>query len=315
MQGLNKDIMRTARKNAKALIALRRDHYRISPTAKLVSYFRSQSDIPYASEVAKAIEAEKATLQLIGDKVSWFTPYSAPFLEARYKSMDFGVKAAGNDNLLELAMGLAPRGLAITNDSSKSYVGTDLPKMLAESYAVMRTIAGIETLKRPNLHFMPVNVTRYDQLKKAATYFEGKRFSVGFEGLFSYLAREEQEQLARTLSYLLRQEKGSLITPDIDDTESRERRANAYGAEYRKVSEAFSGILSSTTGRDVKKNRFLTINEAERFFVSFGFDITKYPMYDGSYALSTLSIVPDRLREQALDMLSSRKLWVLTPRV
>ena len=42
----------------------------ISPTAKLVAFWRSTSDIPYSQKISDAVNAKKASEEMIGKDIS-----------------------------------------------------------------------------------------------------------------------------------------------------------------------------------------------------------------------------------------------------
>ncbi|RMD65667.1 hypothetical protein D6817_05635 [Candidatus Pacearchaeota archaeon] len=294
----------------------RNDHYRISPTAKFVAHARALSDIPYSPEIAEAVNAGEVTRRFLGDvdKMQFLVGVTAPYVEARYKAVNRGLMLKGFRNVLELAMGVSPRGLERASKSLGIYVGTDLPGLLEESSEILRGIALRHDICTDCLYFCPANALSEEQLRTASEHFKGERFGICHEGLLMYLTRDEQAKLAGNLRKLLVQSNGYWITPDVNSIEQMEKWLNVYPPEIRKTLESALAGISEKTGRNVKENNFSTNEEAEKFFTSLGFTVETFPFYDGS-ELSTSRLLPEDLKPRILGSLSSRAAWILKPKV
>ncbi len=290
------------------------DHYKISPTAKLTAWWRSRSDIPYAMEIADAIGAEQTAGQLAGDLTSPMASLSMPVMEARYKSIDYAIGESGIDNVLEIACGLSPRGLAIAANNG-IYVGTDLPEISAETFPVIRKIASKEGIGEERLHLQPVNVLDEKQLKAAGSYFGKQPFVLCNEGLLMYLNRSEKAETAQNIRKLLLDTGGIWVTPDLAFHEILFRTIDpgAAGGALKENAEARLKKITDTTGRNFRDNYFPGESEAVQFYRDCGFLIREYPMVDKSREPSTLSIVAPELKELVLGALSALKVWVLKP--
>src|SRR5579862_9381945 len=103
----------------------------ISPTAKLVAYMRSLSDIPYSSEIANLCAAESAVQEFYGSERLWLQK-RIPLAELRFKSLTSLLVDSGVDQIVELASGLSPRGLILTENPAITFIETDLPEILEE---------------------------------------------------------------------------------------------------------------------------------------------------------------------------------------
>jgi O-methyltransferase involved in polyketide biosynthesis len=104
---------------------------KISPTAKLVAYLRRSTDIPFAKEIAEENGAQKTFRELAGRSSESLARFAA-FWEARYKVTDRIIVQRGMTQILEVAAGLSPRGLAMTENPDVVYVVTDLPQVLEQ---------------------------------------------------------------------------------------------------------------------------------------------------------------------------------------
>ncbi|HUI10835.1 MAG TPA: hypothetical protein VL221_10940 [Bacteroidota bacterium] len=289
------------------------DHSRISPTAKITAYWRSLTDIPFSEEIARAVDAEQTARQILGDRIVQMGTLSPSIFEVRYKSINRGLAHRGMKNVLEVACGLSPHGLEIAA-AGGTYVGTDLPEMLAETVPIMSSIAEREKIPATRLHFKPANVLANDDLEAAASLFRGERFAVCNEGLLMYLNREERTRMAENVRALLLTNGGCWITTDIVFRVVREAIMAKFGAEARKVVQPAMKNIAAQTGRDVTSNDFESREDARAFYENLGFEIEEFPMYSGDYTLSTAPRLGDSFRDTFLGILSSARTWILTPR-
>src|ERR1700722_19440883 len=99
---------------------VRNSSEKIGPTAWGIAYRRAGCDIPYAREVfeemVKVMTPEDVAKMesLVSEKDQALTPQ----FEARYKLMNCLLREANVTQVLELAAGVAPRGLDMTQDSA-----------------------------------------------------------------------------------------------------------------------------------------------------------------------------------------------------
>ena len=124
---------------------------KISSTAKLVAHIRSFTDIPFTKEIAAASGAE-TDFQTLTGKSAEFMTQSAFNLEARYKTTDQIIARYRITQVLEIAAGLSPRGLAMTEDPNVVYVATDLPEILEQEKAIAESILAKLNIHRSNLY-------------------------------------------------------------------------------------------------------------------------------------------------------------------
>lgn len=191
---------------------------KISATAKLVAHVRTFTDIPFAREIAAASGAEKDFQASTGKNAETVTQLT-PLWEARYKATDQIIAQHHITQVLEIAAGLSPRGLAITENPNVVYVATDLPQILEQEKAIAESILATLNIHRPNLYFRIANALDREGLLQAATPFQsGRPIAVITEGLLVYLTRAEKETLASNIHDLLKQYDGIWITPDVSTT-------------------------------------------------------------------------------------------------
>lgn len=284
----------------------------ISPTAKLVAFWRQHSDVPYAAEVARISHAEEACQEILrgSNLVPAQLGIAAPFLEARYKSIVKAIEREGIKQVLEIASGLSLRGAVMTKDPSMVYVETDLPDMHAEKLRVMSELGLDETvLHRPNLHFQPANALDFEALESATRHFRSTdRIAIVHEGLLQYLSMSEKERVAANVKRLLEQFDGVWITPDLDTKSSMERHKNDA------LAKAITAATARSTGRDFLANAFDDEASMRAFFMRLGFNLEARLQIDGSFELSSLAHVDvpkDLLDSYAAEL----KLWLLRLKV
>jgi O-methyltransferase involved in polyketide biosynthesis len=244
---------------------------KISPTAKLIAYLRSFSDIPFSKEISGVCEAEKVFKEITGDLGDQIL-HVAPRVEARYKSVDVLLRRSGCRRILELASGLSPRGFVWSEDRSITYIISDLLGMLEEHENMSETIAQY-IFHRSNLFWVPIDAINKWQVTSVERITSRGPIAVVHEGLLPYFSHEEKRLVAENIRILLQKHGGVWIMPDIT---SREQLQVLSDPAMLKVREIISGL----TERDITQNAFATFREGENFFEDLGFTVTSYNQGD-----------------------------------
>lgn len=275
------------------------DYAKISITAKLVAHFRQYSDIPFAEDVASFVKAEAAVQAIAAKlKADEKTPeqqkemvkesnWSAPLLEARYKSIVELIQQTGIKQVLELASGFSLRGLAMASqDAEFNYVETDLADINEEKkklVTLLRTKHGLSDLG--NHHIITANALDRGELEAAtAPLKRDQPLAIVNEGLIPYLSTTEQESLADNVHYLLGKfNGGAWITPDFATRDV----ADAV-SEHRK---RFREAINSTTERQLHGAAFASEEALNEFIRNHGFSGTSQWQID---VVPTL-VSPERL--------------------
>ncbi|PMB47948.1 hypothetical protein CEN39_23530 [Fischerella thermalis CCMEE 5201] len=110
----------------------------ISPTAYMVAYARQFTDIPYSKQLAQLVDAQTFMEQL-REKNLEQPAEIAVIVEANYKSVDQAIiQIAQSDacQILELATGLSPRGMAMSENPDVTFVESDLYHVRLNTYTV-----------------------------------------------------------------------------------------------------------------------------------------------------------------------------------
>lgn len=278
---------------------------KISATAKLVAHVRTFTDIPFAREIAAASGAEKDFQTSTGKSVETITQLT-PLWEARYKATDQIIAQHHITQVMEIAAGLSPCGLAMTENPNVVYVATDLPQILEQEKAIAESILATLNIHRPNLYFRIANALDREGLLQAATPFQsGKPIAIITEGLLIYLTHAEKETLAGNIHDLLKQYDGIWITPDVSTT--KQSWKHFADNNLRQRVHNVSGAIK----REIEKNTFEDENEMRQFFTKAGFTIEEYPHTNVQEHLSSLNLL-NLNREEILELLQLGKTSILT---
>jgi O-methyltransferase involved in polyketide biosynthesis len=242
------------------------DFSRISPTALIVAYVRQFSGLSYSAEIAQQIDYQSAL-----DAVNHSDPQGilplAILVEARYRAIDLLLQQQNHRQVLELASGLLPRGLAAA--PSIQYIESDLPEMLQQKQAIAHHLIPDLSLNRPNLHFVPLDVTHDSCTRTVEAYFQcAHPVSVICEGLLQYLSFDEKKLVFRNVRSLLETYGGAWITTDFSTKERRKMMA-AVSPELLPLLKAV-GVM---TGRSFENNSFDDFNQVQRFIADQGFSL------------------------------------------
>lgn len=237
------------------------EHKEISPTADIVVLLRKDTDIPYCKEIADMLDIGPATAYFKGDPEQ--IAIRRPLVELRFKALNGVIRQLGFNQVLELAGGLAPRGLILSQSPLMLFVETDLPDKLSEKRMIVERILGDE--KRPNYKMYAANALSEEELRSATEVFKKEPVTIVHEGLMQYLDLSEKKQLAVNIHGLLEKYGGAWITTDVVTKEYFQRfySGNAGAAMVKTVADA--------SKRDISDNAFTDQDEAMKFFQDAGF--------------------------------------------
>lgn len=258
------------------------NHSKVAPTAYGVAYLRTFSDIPLTTELFDALEGH------MRDSGQTYVPgtaskdHLAPQLEARYKLVDNLVAASGLAQVIELASGIAPRGMNTAMARPEiSYVELDLSGVMGEKEAIFSRLQ----MPRPaNLHLVAGDALSSEDVANAASEFTpNKPVAVVNEGLMRYLTFPEKTVLARNVHSLLEAYGGVWITPDVSLRSALAREDEA--------AKGHTDSLKRTTGIDVSQNVFEDVEQAQRFFEDLGFTVERHSFLEVSDEL----VSPEKL--------------------
>lgn len=278
---------------------------KIGTTAKLVAYLRTFTDIPFSKEIAEETGAKHDFETLAGTSAESMTQLAFVW-EARFKATDRIIAQHEIKQILEIAAGLSPRGLTMTEDPDVTYVATDLPQMLEQEQAIAESIFVKQHAKRSNLYFRVANALDRNDLFEASGPFQyGRPIAVITEGLLPYFMREEKKTVAANIRALLTRYGGIWICSDVPTRQSSKRFTRAVDVRQRIEN------IRGATGRDIEKNAFEDDDDVLRFFADAGYTLEGYSHTNVLEDLSALKLTQLN-RDEVREILQVLRTLILT---
>ena len=112
---------------------------KVIPTAWMVAYRRTFTDIPYSQEIFENLETiKKENGYNIPSNLQ--KPELAPQFEARHKLIDKLIYQTNSNQVLELASGFSSRGLSMAKEDNFTFVELDLPTVIYEKQQIVKKI-------------------------------------------------------------------------------------------------------------------------------------------------------------------------------
>ena len=276
---------------------------KISHTALLVTYARQFSNIPYAAEISALVDAQSVVEQYVTNGVEELK-YFAPVMEARYKALNGLLAKFECRQIVELASGLLPRGMVMSENPEITFVESDLPLMIGQKRALVDRLIG----SRANLHFAAIDVTATpSQFPLNADYLRsGKPIAIACEGLLQYLTLPEKQQVFANVRQMLQEYGGVWITPDLTTKQRRSQLRN-----YNPAMERILNAIAENTGRSTLDNSFENSEHLQQFVAEQGFHLQAFTlteMLDQLSSLERLGIFPDDIKP----LLAGTSIFALT---
>ncbi len=271
------------------------DFRRVSVTALVPAFARGEcTDIPYAKEMLDVLRERNVNL----GESPWSdraTHDFASFFEARFKSVNGILEERGATQVLELAAGLSPRGMALAQRGIR-YVEIDLPDSIALKREIVTAILGDVPA---DLSLCGAHVLNREEFLECASTLGGGPVAVTTEGLLRYLTFEEKAQLAANVHELLSRHGGAWITTDIH---VRQLFTHRRRTPINRATE------TERLGRNLDPNYFDDVEHARQFFEKCGFQVESRPLLQGiRESVVSLSDAPAELLEE----LNERRTFIL----
>ncbi len=254
------------------------DHKLISPTALFVADYRRYTDITYSREIAEVLNTRETVENLLwwGDvakRLDWLAWY----LEVRFKCITQELERLWIKNILEIASWIAPRWYIMTEDSSITYIDTDLPDMIDIRNQIFENILWGRSRKSNHISFS-LNVLDRDEVSRIISYFNGEPFAVVHEWLLSYFSRDEKKIMAENIYPHLKNNGGVWITPDLSTQDTIKKLI-----EYDKYISEIMSLISWITERNLSTNVFENETEIIKFYQNMWFKVEIKFRYNRNY--------------------------------
>jgi O-methyltransferase involved in polyketide biosynthesis len=194
--------------------------------------------------------------------------------------------------ILELASGLLPRGMILSQQKEITFIESDLPAMIQQKQQLAQLLVG----ERPNLHFLEINATSNLNSSRLNDYFQRERpVTILCEGLLVYLTFAEKRQLFANVREILQTFGGVWITPDLATKVGLEKIKHDP-AESQQIAQKFASL----TGRTAMENLFVDLDHVKQFVTEQGFLLEEKSvpgLLDQLECLSALGIERDIAQE------------------
>ena len=203
---------------------------------------------------------EKEILEaLVSEKDQALTPQ----FEARYKLLNRLIKETGIKQIVELAAGIAPRGIEMSQDPTITYIEYDLPGIVKQKKEIVDALVKRVIISPPvNLHLVAGNAM--EDLPHVSSILDtSKPLVVVHEGLMRYLNFKEKARVIENVKKLLKTFGGVYITPDIT--------LKIF------IDDRVKNLVSNMVGMDIDANAFENVDAAEKFFGDLGLSVEKHP--------------------------------------
>ncbi len=278
----------------------------IIPTAWMVAYRRTFTDIPFSREIFKKLEEiiKRNNYKKLPTNLKKLE--LTPQFEARFKLIDKLIYKHSHNQILELAVGFSSRGLSMSTKDNFNYVEVDLTRVIKEKKQIVKEIGIDKKIKIPkNLHFVSGNVLDFETFEKATKYFnKSQPLVITHEGLLRYLTKEEKAKVAKNIYKILKKFNGVWITSDIS--------LIRIFRQENKVMNKYVEQVAKLTGKNIIANRFETEGEAKKFFKNLGFSIKRYSFMEVYNELTS----PKKLKlseQQTKEVIEDAMVFVMKP--
>jgi O-methyltransferase involved in polyketide biosynthesis len=246
----------------------------VSATAWGVAERRARTDIPYAKDIYGILDARilhATPSDELGTLTKFRFDHLTPYFEARFKMINLILKEHKPEQILELAAGYSPRGIALAwEHPDLTYIEMDLLTVAREKWQTIDTLSIIKERRTPsNLFLEDGDVTRADDFTRVTRWLRPGPVTVVSEGLMRYLPKTRQLDVARNVRDLLAERGGTWITPDIT------ARGMMATGPLKQIVREQNHRLREITGLDVRENYFANEEEARTFYENRGFTIER----------------------------------------
>lgn len=236
-------------------------------------------------------------------------------MEARYKGGEMAlerlIQRYPHAQVLELAAGFSLHGTTLAEKYPEiEYFETDYSPEIIE---VKKEVIESQLLKRklPNLRFTQGNALDGESIKRVlANADHGRPLLVYNEGLMAYLSDAEKEKLAATIKDLQRRfGGGAWITPDPALSAERRNRLATFAKSMG--DKGFLKQAEKIAAQKYDDYGFKSEKDADKFFISQGFCIEKFPQPTNLHSFKNHSLDPEIARRLSEDIREYGKVWVL----
>jgi hypothetical protein len=282
-----------------------RDFNSVSPSAKVLLFMKSLTDIPFAKEAVNLIFTEEDVKEKGGQHLPKGFFGRLLHFENRYWSINKLMESTGIKNIMEISSGFSFRGLDKVLHDDVFYIDTDLPDLIADKRDLIVQLLDGRTV-RGTLMTEALNVLDEKAFLNLINHFPPGPICIVNEGLLMYLNPEEKQKLGAIIYKVLKERGGCWITADVYIKNSYVSKPDDYGPYAQKIAE-FLAV------HHVEENKFESFDAAKSFFEQCGFKIdqTEVIAYDKLSSLKYVSDKTEVTENIVKQWMNIRQTWML----
>jgi O-methyltransferase involved in polyketide biosynthesis len=251
----------------------------LGPTAVQVAKFRACSDIPFARELAREINADSqpGELELGHDE---FVRKASVVFEARFKGINAILEGYPKiKNFIEIPAGFSTRGMEMVRKNRDiTYIECDFAPVIQAKKNLAASLLNHAAIDpRNGLVFQAADILHEDDMLRINRMLPRGAVALITEGLLNYFSREDKVRAAQNIHRILSARGGVWVVTDLtflfppSDPDARKLRAH----------------IASVTGFNPAGGFFISISQAKRFFESQGFRVQEHSRAQITDRLST----------------------------
>jgi O-methyltransferase involved in polyketide biosynthesis len=259
--------------------------------------------IPFSCEIADILDREGIFSENDRKRAAGYKSFT-PFLEARYLMTQRQLDERGLHQVVELAAGFSPRGIAMASANPEiNYIEVDYTRVIElKRMIVERLISSGAIGTLPNLHFIEGDATQTETLRHIEALLRNEPVDFTFEGFLRYVSFGQKQTFLTTICEVVETYGGGITTPDVEFSEN----------ELASLEQQQRYAAQALTGMDVRPNLFKDKAHMDTFVRRCGLDIEYFPLTD----IADQLVSPARLMlgtAEVVAALRHRAVAVLTP--
>ena len=284
----------------------------VSYTAYVSLHWLKEAGVPEAKTFAKAIGPKALLSKDNVPNYEVLAPVNHFSHEIRYAAINKYVEEHNYKNVLDIACGFSPRGIAMAHQG-KHFVGAEFEAVaVAADRAVKKCLTADE---QKLVEYAVVDATDKASMMAAADTMQGP-ICITMDGLMMYLTADEQAKVLQNVRAVLKKHGGCFVTSDFSLRDIvTETAAAVYGPQNSKTEKIYresAQVYESTAESDYAKSFFATSEEAEKFVVTQGLKMERVPFFSEPIKLRSTQKFNREQRERADALQKKDFLWVIT---
>ena len=282
----------------------------ISYSAQVSLNWLAAAGVPEAKKILKTIGRPNI---LTAENVPDFKrveQLNAVHREITYEAINDFVYGNGYKNVLDIACGYSPRGLAMSQKGIH-YIGTELQAVAVSADAIMKK--NLNKKYHPNLAYETAYAQDEKTMTAIADKFDGEICIID-QDVIAYIDRDDLDKMFDNINHILTKHGGCYITSDFS---VRHYLRDVAVALYGKK-EAHSVIVSNNDLHEdlVSENPYYEVfkskEEAVKFLAAHGLEAREIPLFNAAPKLYCEKKLSAEQKAGIEKLFGKNYLWVIT---